>query len=131
MLTLSKVQTAAVALTALAALAPVQPAAAQDRAVFVYGEPDYTRTEHVSFADLDLATSNGARKLESRVGRAVKEVCLFEPEIRLQPSDYAVCATDSWARARPQIERAVAKAQALALSGQPAAISATITVAGR
>lgn len=130
-MTRSKMRAVAVVLTGMAALAPLQPAAAQDREVFVYGESDYTRIEHVSIGDLDLSTTAGARKLQSRVGGAVKEVCLFEPEIRLQPGDYHACASVSWADAQPQIDRAVARAQALALSGQPATISATIAVAGR
>ena len=131
MLTRSKLPAVAASLIALAALAPFQPAAAQDRPVFVYGESESTRTEHVKFADIDLATSAGAKKLQARVGGAVKRVCLFEPEIRLQPSDYSACATDSRARAQPQIERAIARAQALALSGQPATASAAILVSAR
>ena len=58
-------------------------------------------------------------------------LCLFEPEIRLQPSDYSACASDSRARAQPQIDRAIARAQALALSGQPATVSAAILVSAR
>lgn len=126
-----KLPAVAVILTGMAALAPLQPAAAQDRPVFVYGEPQNSRVEHVKFADIDLATKIGTRKLQSRVGRAVERVCLYEPEIRPQPSDYQECATGSWARAQPQIDRAVARAQALALSGQSTAISATILVAAQ
>jgi UrcA family protein len=131
MLTRSKMPAVVAILTGMAALAPFQPAAAQDRPVFVYGEQESTRTEHVRFADIDLATSSGARKLQARVGGAIKRVCLFEPEIRLQPSDYQACATDSLAKAEPQVARAIARAQALALNGQPAAISATILVSAQ
>ena len=131
MLSRSKLSALAAILSGMAALAPMQPAAAQDRQVFVYGESESTRTEHVQFADIDLATRAGARKLLSRVGGAVKRVCLFEPEIRLQPSDYQACATDSRANAQPQVDRAIARAQALALSGQPATISATILVSAQ
>jgi UrcA family protein len=131
MLTRSKMPAVVAILTGMAALAPFQPAAAQDRPVFVYGEQESTRTEHVRFADIDLATSSGARKLQARVGGAIKRVCLFEPEIRLQPSDYQACATDSLAKAEPQVARALARAQALALNGQPAAISATILVSAQ
>ena len=131
MLTRSKLSAVAAILSGLAALAPIQPAAAQDRPVFVYGEPESTRTEHVQFADIDLATSSGARKLQARVGGAVKRVCLFEPEIRLQPSDYQACASDSLAKAEPQVARAIARAQALALSGQPAAIGTAILVSAQ
>lgn len=98
----------AIILTGMAALAPFQPAAAQDGPVVVAGESENLRTARVSFADLDLATGAGARKLESRVAAAVKDVCLFDREIRLQPSDYAPCANDSWDRARPQMAAAIA-----------------------
>jgi UrcA family protein len=84
------------------------PASAQEPPLIVYGEPGLTRVEHVGFANLDLATSAGARTLESRVGSAVKRVCLFEPEIRLQPYDYHACAAESWSKARPQIAEALA-----------------------
>ena len=131
MLTRSKLPAVVAILTGMAALAPLQPAAAQNRPVFVYGESESTRVEHVQFAGIDLATSAGARKLQSLVSGAVKRVCLFEPEIRLQPSDYQACAGDSHARAQPQVDRAIARAQALALSGQPSAISATILVSAR
>ncbi len=127
----SKLSALAAILTGMAAFAPLQPAAAQDRQVFVYAEPESTRTEYVQFADIDLATNAGARKLQSRVGGAVKRVCLFEPEIRLQPSDYQACASDSHAKAQPQVERAIARAQALALSGQPATLGTAILVSAQ
>ena len=130
MLTRNKLHTVAAVLAGMAALAPIQSAAAQDRPVFVYGEPESLRVEHVRFADLDLK-AGGARKLESRVAAAVKRVCLFDSEIKLQQSGYHACAIDSWGRAQPQIDRAIARAQALALGGQPAATSATIMVAAQ
>ena len=131
MLTRSKLPAVVLILAGMSVIAPLQPAAAQDQPVFVYGEADSTRVEHVRFADLQLASTAGARKLESRVAGAVKRVCLFEPEIRLQPSDYQACAADSWAKARPQIDSAIARAQALALSGQPATIGTAILVAAQ
>ena len=130
MLSRKKLQAAVVAVTAMALLAPLQPAAAEDRTVLVYGPAEYTRIEHVKIADLDLATRTGTKKLKARVGDAVERVCVFEPDIRSR-SDYHACANGSWARAQPQIDRAVARATALALSGKPAAISAAIVVAAQ
>lgn len=115
----------------LSAVIVIQPAAAQERPVVVEGESEAARVAHVKFADLDLATRAGARRLESRVGGAVKRVCLFDPEVRLQPSDYSECANDSWDRARPQIAQAIARSQALAANGQPATVAATIAVSAR
>lgn len=115
----------------LSALIVVQPAAAQERTVFVQGESEATRVERVKFADLDLASRAGAKRLESRVGGAVKRVCLFDPETRLQPSDYSECAGKSWDNAKPQIAQAIARAQALALSGRPATSAMTIAVSAR
>lgn len=130
MLSRNKLKAAAVAVTAMALLAPLQPAAAEDRPVLVYGPSENTRVEHVKFADLDLATRTGTKALKARVGDAVERVCVFEPDIRSR-SDYHACANGSWARAKPQIDRAVARASALALRGEPAAISAAIVVAAR
>lgn len=131
MLTRRKLPAVVLILTGTTLVAPLQPATAQNLPVFVYGESEFTRVEHVRFGDLDLASRAGARKLESRVAGAVKRVCLFEPEIRLQPGDYHACAADSWAKARPQIDSAVARAQALALAGQPATIATAIVVAAQ
>lgn len=125
----AKMQLAAALLPAMAILA-ASPAAAQEPVV-VYGETEGTRIERVKFADLDLSTKAGAKKLNARVGGAVRNVCLFDPEIRLQPSDYGECANESWHRAKPQIAQAIARSQALAASGQPANIAVTIAVSAR
>lgn len=61
--------------------------------------PDYRASEAVSFADLDLATSDGARALLRRIDLAAKRVCGPEPSNSpLQPhltAFYDRCVTDS------------------------------------
>ena len=110
---------------------PTAASAQEPPAVAVYGESADARTEHVSFADLSLASLSDQKVLTQRVGRAVKRVCLYEPEVRLQPSDYNPCAAGAWAGAQPQIAEAVARSQALALSGQPAPIATAISISAR
>ena len=61
--------------------------------------PDYKVSESVSYADLDLGTSNGARTLLRRIDLAAKRVCGPEPSHSpLQPhltAFYDRCVTDS------------------------------------
>ena len=131
MLTRNTLQALTAALAGIAALAPIQPAAAQEKPVFVYGEPQNVRVEYVRFADLDLKANAGARKLERRVGAAVERVCQFDEGLRLQPNDYFGCASESWAKAQPQIDRAVARAQALAMGDKSADIATAIAISVR
>jgi UrcA family protein len=108
--------------------------AAQDKPVVVYAQASDVRIEHVSYADLDLAQSKGARKLESRVAGAVRRVCLFEnSHIGLQYRGYYDCADGAWDSAKPQVAQAVARAKEIALTGQSsiAATAITISVAAR
>lgn len=114
----------------LSALIVIEPAAAQEPVV-VYGETDGTRTERVKFVDLDLSTEAGVKRLNARVGGAVRNVCLFDREMRLQPSDYNECANASWDNARPQIVQAIARSQALAASGEAVTTAMAISVSAR
>jgi UrcA family protein len=120
------------ALLAGMSLTTAAPAAAQEpQDVSVYGESLATRTERVAFADLNLASLSDQGRLQHRVSSAVKRVCLYEPEDRLQQSDYSPCATAAWAGAKPQIADAIARSQAMALAGQPSVMATSITVAAR
>lgn len=124
----------AIALAGSGFLLTAQSALAQDRPVVVYADPPAdVRSELVSFADLDLATAKGAKRLHYRVGKAVKNVCLFDTNRgKLQPIDYHACATGAWDDARPQLALAIDRARQLALGGQPATMATAITVsAGR
>jgi UrcA family protein len=61
--------------------------------------PDYKASEAVSYADLDLGTSHGARTLLRRIDLAAKRVCGPEPSHSpLQPhvsAFYQRCVMDS------------------------------------
>lgn len=110
-------------------LAAASAATAQEGPVVVYGESENTRTEHVSYADLNLAQSKGAKKLEQRVAGAVKRVCLFEnSRIGLQNRGYYTCAGGAWNGARPQIAQAVMRAKEIALTGQSSIAATAITI---
>jgi UrcA family protein len=61
--------------------------------------PDYRASEAVSYADLDLATNDGARTLLRRIDLAARRVCGPEPSHSpLQPrlvTFYQECVADS------------------------------------
>ena len=102
--------------------------AAQDRPVVVYAQPNLN-IEHVPSGDLNLAASADRKSLYSRVGSAVRNVCNFDS--RGISVDYRTCASLSWADARPQIHKALARADQMAALGQPAFAAGAITISGR
>ena len=102
--------------------------AAQDRPVVVYADPNFS-VERVPYGDLDLAASSDRKTLYGRVGSAVRNVCNFDSTGIA--TDYRTCASLAWADARPQIDRALAKADHLASLGQPAMAAGAITVSAR
>ena len=107
--------------------------AAQERPVVVYAEPqEGFRTEHVTYGDLDLAVAKDQQKLNRRVGSAVRRVCSESNQYRpgVDPI-FRACAGDSWAMAKPQISRAIARAEQLAMSGQSSIAAGTIAIATR
>jgi UrcA family protein len=103
--------------------------AAQSGPVVVYGEPQQFNTEHVPYSDLNLAASADRKTLFGRVGSAVRNVCNFDA-IGIA-SDYRTCAGLAWKDARPQIDAALAKADQLALNGQPSVAAGAITISTR
>jgi UrcA family protein len=83
-------------------------------------------SERVHYADLDLATANGLKRLNVRVGAAVSRVC--------QTSSYrdamaAKCSSYAWDGAKPQIERAALRAQQIASTGFSAIAPVAIVIA--
>jgi UrcA family protein len=69
-----------VSLLATAGLAIAVPAAAQPFAPDPAGTPI---SVHVSYADLNLGTREGARAMLGRIDNAAKEACGDEPDVRL------------------------------------------------
>lgn len=115
--------------TASLLIATAAFAAAQDKPVVVYAEPqEGLRSERVSYADLDLSQPRHERKLNLRVAGAVKRVCLYEDRTALQDSGYYRCADDAWGDARPQIAQAVARAREIALTGSSSIAATAITI---
>jgi UrcA family protein len=123
-------KTAAVLSGVTASLLVAAPAlAGQESPVVVYGESGNVRTEHVSYADLDLANSKDQRKLNLRVTGAVKRVCLFgESRPGLQDRGYYRCANDAWDGAQPQVAQAVQRAKEIAMTGHSSIAATAITI---
>ena len=110
-------------------------AAAQEKPVVVKAEPkarmhsEDTRTEYVSYADLDLAQRKDEKRLNFRIASAVKRVCLFEHGRNgLQDNGYYNCADDAWGQARPQVAQAIDRARQLAMTGKTSIAATAISI---
>lgn len=102
--------------------------AAQERPVVVYADR-HVNIERVPYGDLNLAASADRKSLYGRVGSAVRNVCNFDSSGIV--ADYRTCASLAWADARPQINKALARADQMAALGQPAFAAGAITISGR
>jgi UrcA family protein len=98
---------------------------ANDRPIVVRGAADDPLTRQISYRDLNLASLSGERSLKRRVGRAVSDLC-FENAVMQRDWE---CRGDLWRSARPQVARAVARAQEMALTGHSSIQAVAITVA--
>ena len=68
-------------------------------------------TAEVRYADLDLASADGAQALKVRVERAAKRVCSVSGDRSLRSvSEARACTTVTMAKAMPQVELALSKA---------------------
>jgi UrcA family protein len=113
------VQIVGFAALGLAAAAPAAPP------IVVEGEAQPTAT--ISYADLDLGTAAGRARLDSRIRRAAKHLCLDEGVRDLADRlNQKACLNFAVAGARPQIEQAIVMAGRSPLPG-----SKTIVVAAR
>ena len=73
-------------------------------------------TEVVSYADLNLASTDGVKRLNYRVGSAVRHVCA-PLDGRDTFSAYGGCKSYAWNGAKPQMDLAVQRAQQIAQNG--------------
>ena len=89
-------------------------ASARDVKVVAH-RPGDIQTERVSYADLDLTSVRGARKLNARVEGAVSRVCFAFDYI--DSDTKANCRSYAWNGAKPQIELATRRANELAKNG--------------
>ena len=87
---------------------------------------------HVSYADLNLATKEGAKILDRRVGSAVSDVCVEANDGDNGSFDFKVgmlrCSASAWNQARPQIDLAVQRAREMASTGGSAISVAAISI---
>ena len=106
-------------------------ASAKDTAVLVTGKSELV-VRHVSYADIDLAVPAGVAALNDRVGFAVGDVCseanLSDNGSFAFKSGMIKCSNHAWNDARPQIARAVERAQEIALTGSSPIAAAAITI---
>jgi UrcA family protein len=90
------------------------PAAARDVKVVAHRSSDI-QVERVSYADLDLTSKRGVRKLNARVDGAVSRVCFAFDYIDSETK--ANCRSYAWNGAKPQIALATQRANELAQTG--------------
>ena len=110
-------------LSGMAAFAYAAPASAQ-QPVVVYGEALNANIERVAFADLQLASLSGQKRLHQRVGGAIERVCDLDVGRQgLQDRGYYSCADAAWGAAAPQIAEAIATGKT--------SLGAAIVVIGR
>lgn len=77
-------------------------------------DPD-TRVERVSYKDLNLVFASHQKMLNTRVGRAVHNVCgTFDYGLG---GDDRACKSMAWSGARPQIRLAIDRAREIAATG--------------
>ena len=128
---LSKLAAAAVTIGGL--FLPFASGTAKERPVVVTA-PEATSlvVRRVSYADLDLALPDGRTALHDRVGFAVGDVCaeanLFDngsPEFK---TGVLQCSNAAWRSARPEIARAIQRANDIAAKGWSPIAAATISI---
>jgi UrcA family protein len=72
---------------------------------------EQAKTSEVRYADLDLASPQGAQALKVRVIRAAKRVCQADGDRTLESAAQAkACTRIALAKAMPQVELALANA---------------------
>ena len=110
---------------------PFASATATDRPVLVTAPSDLV-VRHVSYSDLDLAVPAGKTALYDRVGFAIGDVCTeanhFDNGSFAFKSGLKQCSNVAWSDARPQIARAVQRANQLAATGTSSIAAAAITI---
>jgi UrcA family protein len=104
--------------------------AAQAKDITVYAEPaEDALTRTVRYADLNLAATDGQKSLHGRVGRAVRFVCA-PFDARIDASNRRECVNFAWDGARPQMARAIERAQQIAATGTSNIAPVAIAVRG-
>jgi len=100
---------AALAVSAGGFVLTATPASAEQVVVHATDIP----TRVIRYADLDLTDKIGQKQLKRRVGTAVFDVCDGSASYATFQSE-GFCQTAAWSQARPQMARAIERAQLLA-----------------
>ena len=116
----------AIAVGGVTALAP--PASGKSGPVVVTAKVDIV-ARHISYLDLNLASEPGQLTLSRRVGGAIGSLCTeatggYDGNFKTGIASRE-CRTSAWNQARPQMARAVQRANEIASTG-----SSTIAAAG-
>jgi len=124
---------AAVALTAGGILALAGPARGKSPQTYVVTAPSPdTVSRHITYADLNLASSAGQSTLVHRVRYGVSDLCNEVTGGNDGSNTYKVhvmtCSTSAWNQANPQIERAVQRAREIASTGSSTIAAAALTI---
>jgi UrcA family protein len=86
----------------------------------------------VPYADLNLATATGEKKLMSRIRFAVRDLCVdginYSP---IDAADLRMCKSEAWASARPQLDRLLAEASSVVAIPSGSRTAMTISISGR
>jgi len=94
--------------------------------------PEEIVVRHVGYADLNLAAAPGQKTLNRRVGGAVSDLCTEAAGGNDGSTAFRYslirCSNSAWNDARPQIARAVQRAQELASTGQSSIVAAALTI---
>ena len=88
-------------------------------------------TRHISYADLNLASSSGEATLHRRVGGGIQSLCLEatggDLSFIVNPLGRK-CRTSAWNQALPQIALAVQRSHDIALTGASPIAAVAITI---
>jgi UrcA family protein len=123
---------AATAITAGGLVFMTPPAAGKAPIVVTAPDPADVVTRHIGYADLNLASQVGERTLNRRVDGAVNNLCSEamggdDGSMATKIAERR-CYNSGWNQARPQIVRAVQRAQDINSTGSSSLAAAAITL---
>ena len=119
---------AAVALIATGA----SPALGKSTRIFVTAPSPDTVSRHITYADLNLASTAGERTLYHRVSYGVGDLCNevigANDGSAASKFNLMACTGSAWSQARPQMDRAVQRARDIAATGSSPIAAAALTI---
>ena len=113
---------AALAVSTGGLIAITPSASAKDQPLVVFAPPD-APTRRVSYADLNLTSQAAEKMLYRRVAGAVRSVCNEATGPFSDFNETTACRDFAWDGARPQINRAVARAHEYAANGSTTVVA--------